>query len=516
MLWFSLREATGYDRPSPRSTSASGHRPQLHPRPRLTTGRPRVGNHSDNWAILVDTSIYNFNYRHSVNTLSMYRLIRRLGIPDQNIILMLAGNHACDSRNPSRGAMFSSSLHDPLGEVYGGGCLDCDEHDDHLPGTEPARLSASFHQFVEVDYRGASVSVETFLNLLRGQHARGAPREKILRSGPNSNVLVYVTGHGGDGFFNFLDQSEMGSEDLASALGEMWARGRYRQLLFMADTCQASTLYRDIVAPNIIAITSSEVGENSYSHHSDLDLGVAVIDRFTRATVEFVRRWTTGGEKKGNNGGRDKNGGRSLSWTTGNSPNRLSPPSPSPSSTNNNHQHHWENEQRCGGIAPALSAVSLSQLFRSYKARELQSTANWRVTGGDIQEASLASIPLSDFFCGFESEAMTGEASISSGTLLVGGGTKKSNQKEARGDEEEGVEEEDDNNEEDDNEGRVIWDGEKSDCDQPKVAIVLPRGEVTGILPVRFWDLVAMVVQRTAQLMVTASLGVSVALAIIL
>lgn len=55
--------------------------------------------HTSNWAVLVATSKYWYNYRHIANTLSMYRTVRRLGIPDSNIILMLAEDVACNPRN---------------------------------------------------------------------------------------------------------------------------------------------------------------------------------------------------------------------------------------------------------------------------------------------------------------------------------------------------------------------------------------------------------------------------------
>ena len=48
--------------------------------------------HTNNWAVLIDTSRFWLNYRHIANTLSIYRTVKRLGIPDSNIILMLAGN----------------------------------------------------------------------------------------------------------------------------------------------------------------------------------------------------------------------------------------------------------------------------------------------------------------------------------------------------------------------------------------------------------------------------------------
>lgn len=56
-------------------------------------------NHTSNWAVLVATSKYWYNYRHMANTLSFYRTVKRLGIPDSNIILMLAEDVACNPRN---------------------------------------------------------------------------------------------------------------------------------------------------------------------------------------------------------------------------------------------------------------------------------------------------------------------------------------------------------------------------------------------------------------------------------
>jgi len=53
---------------------------------------------------VVDTSRFWFNYRHIANTLSMYRTVKRLGIPDSHIILMLAD----DMAGPSTSALFRS------------------------------------------------------------------------------------------------------------------------------------------------------------------------------------------------------------------------------------------------------------------------------------------------------------------------------------------------------------------------------------------------------------------------
>lgn len=77
-----------------RSGGSSGASAAAAPRP-----GPPPGNHTSNWAVLVCTSAYWYNYRHMANTLSLYRTVRRLGIPDSNIILMLADDVACNARN---------------------------------------------------------------------------------------------------------------------------------------------------------------------------------------------------------------------------------------------------------------------------------------------------------------------------------------------------------------------------------------------------------------------------------
>ena len=55
-------------------------------------------------------------------------------------------------------------------------------------------------------------------------------------------MLLYLSGHGGDGFFKVHDSQELSAERLAQALEEMRLRGRYRNLLVVADTCELHSL----------------------------------------------------------------------------------------------------------------------------------------------------------------------------------------------------------------------------------------------------------------------------------
>lgn len=58
--------------------------------------------------VQVDTSRFWNNYRHIANALSLYHSVKRLGIPDSQIILMLADQMPCNSRNCFPGEVFNS------------------------------------------------------------------------------------------------------------------------------------------------------------------------------------------------------------------------------------------------------------------------------------------------------------------------------------------------------------------------------------------------------------------------
>ena len=73
----------------------------------------------DNWAVIVSTSRFWHNYRHAANALGIYRLARRLGIPDSQIVLMLAEDVGCNGRNSIPGEVYMDSGH-RLANLLGG------------------------------------------------------------------------------------------------------------------------------------------------------------------------------------------------------------------------------------------------------------------------------------------------------------------------------------------------------------------------------------------------------------
>ncbi|VDM82983.1 unnamed protein product [Strongylus vulgaris] len=79
---------------------------------------------------------------------------------------------------------------------------------------------------VEVDYRGEEVTVENFIRLLTNRHHPATPRSKRLLTDHQSNVLIYLTGHGGDSFLKFQDAEELTNVDLAYAIQTMYEDNR--------------------------------------------------------------------------------------------------------------------------------------------------------------------------------------------------------------------------------------------------------------------------------------------------
>ena len=164
------------------------------------------------WAVIVGSSQYWHNYRHVSNALTMYDAVRSLGVPDSQIVLMLAGDTPCDARNAAPGRVVNARLDGP--NLY--------------------------RPDIEVDYRGAEVTAEAFLRVLTDTLPADTPASRRLGSGAASRVLVYLAGHGGDEFFKFQDLHELASQELADGLAQMASSRRCKEVLLLVDTCQVN------------------------------------------------------------------------------------------------------------------------------------------------------------------------------------------------------------------------------------------------------------------------------------
>ncbi len=240
-------------------------------------------------AILVSSSRYWFNYRHTSNALVYYRALRRLGVRDDAIALFLPEEHACDARNCAawRGAVHAAAGGPAAASAEG-----------LLPGGGRAGAPA------EVDFAGADASAESLLRLLSGRRPAGAPGARALPAlgaggaGRAGALLLVLTGHGGDGYLKFHDRDELSYGDLAAALRDAHDAGRFGALLVVADTCQAASVaaaLRGVALPRAAVVASSAVGENSYSAGLDEVLAVPLVDAFSGGAEGVLARAAGGG-----------------------------------------------------------------------------------------------------------------------------------------------------------------------------------------------------------------------------
>lgn len=69
------------------------------------------------------------------------------------------------------------------------------------------------------------------MRLMTGRVHIATPRSKRLLSDHQSNVLIYLTGHGGDSFLKFQDSEELTNVDLADAIETMYQGNRFTSLI---------------------------------------------------------------------------------------------------------------------------------------------------------------------------------------------------------------------------------------------------------------------------------------------
>jgi phosphatidylinositol glycan class K len=263
-----------------RSDDARSDTPPEAPPPQQQQHNHRPHN---NYAIIVSTSRYWFNYRHHTNALLIYQYIKSYGnYTDDHIILMLADEYNVNPRNPMKNLIYNTAT-------------DSVRKDQQQQRRQQQDIPSSLYTHdIEIDYRGEDVNVENFVNALTGQQQQQQQHSilsPVLNTNADSHILVYMTGHGGDSFLKFQDNEEITSLQLAEVFQYMYQHGLYREVLFIADTCQAFTLGDTIISrhvPNVYVVGTSLRGESSYAHIAHPIIGVSVVEKYTHYMMEYV------------------------------------------------------------------------------------------------------------------------------------------------------------------------------------------------------------------------------------
>ncbi|KAG9481810.1 hypothetical protein GDO78_010828 [Eleutherodactylus coqui] len=186
------------------------------------------------WVILVAGSNGWYNYRHQADLCHAYQIVKKNGVPDEQIVVMMYDDIANNEENPTKGIVINR----PNGtDVYAG---------------------------VLKDYTGEDVTPANFLAVLKGDSkaVKGKGSGKVIKSGPNDNVFVYFTDHGAPGLLAF-PSDDLHVEDLNVTIQYMYENKKYKK-----EDLKKETLHEQFVLVKKHTNTSHvmQYGNRTISH----------------------------------------------------------------------------------------------------------------------------------------------------------------------------------------------------------------------------------------------------------
>ncbi|CAG2107453.1 unnamed protein product, partial [Medioppia subpectinata] len=167
-----------------------------------------------------------------------YQVIKAHGIPDENIIVMHYDDLANNERNPTPGVIVNRKGGP---DVYKG---------------------------VPKDYTGIEVTPQNFLAILRGDEELAKAGKKVVKSGPNDRIFVYLDDHGSEGYVVF-PHGNLKAHDLTDTLVAMHKENKYKELVFYLAACYAGSMFDKILPNNINAYAMSATLPDELGWFSD-------------------------------------------------------------------------------------------------------------------------------------------------------------------------------------------------------------------------------------------------------
>ncbi|XP_036406867.1 legumain-like [Megalops cyprinoides] len=208
---------------------------------------------SKQWILLAAGSKGWHNYRHQADVCHAYQMARRNGIPDEQIIVMMYDDIASNEENPFRGNI----INEPNGSnVYEG---------------------------VLRDYTGNDVSAKNFLAVLEGDESSVTKRgpKKVIKSGSNDTIFVYLSDHGSNGIFAF-PKNQLYATDLIDTVKKMNSNQQFSQMVIYVESCHSGSLLSQLPKNiNVYAVSASKPDEASQACYYDEMRNAWLADVFT-------------------------------------------------------------------------------------------------------------------------------------------------------------------------------------------------------------------------------------------
>lgn len=190
------------------------------------------------WALLVAGSGGWGNYRHQADVCHAYQILRHGGLPEENIVVMMADDIATYPGNPHPHQIFNR----PGGiDVYEG---------------------------VPVDYRGPDVTAENFLSVLSGREPTVIGTSgKVIKSGPEDRVFVFYADHGAPGILGMPSGPFLYADQLMDTLRAKAQNSGFADMVLYIEACEAGSMFEGMLddSLDIYVTTAANAHESSWA-----------------------------------------------------------------------------------------------------------------------------------------------------------------------------------------------------------------------------------------------------------
>jgi phosphatidylinositol glycan class K len=135
---------------------------------------------------------------------------------------------------------------------------------------------------------GDAVSINSLRSLL--SHGPIADHTTSLTLPSHGRLLLYLSGHGGNGFLKFRNTEELRTKEFADMIAEAKRILGFTELIVVLDTCEAESLFQEVYTEGVTMIGSSLIGEKAQSTLFDVEYGVPLSDLFTLGMCEALEK----------------------------------------------------------------------------------------------------------------------------------------------------------------------------------------------------------------------------------
>ncbi|XP_057437409.1 vacuolar-processing enzyme-like [Lotus japonicus] len=222
------------------------------------TGDHQSSTEGKRWALLVAGSYGYGNYRHQADVCHAYQILKKGGLPDENIIVFMYDDIANNKENKWPGKIFNK------------------------------RNGPNVYEGVPKDYTGDAVSVKNFFAVLSGnKSATTGGSGKVLDSGPDDIVFIYYTDHGNTGIIGMLDDM-ITADELVDALKKKHAANSYKKMVIYLEACESGSMFEGLLPDdiNIYATTAANAEEDSWACYCYEDYNACLGDLYSVSWME--------------------------------------------------------------------------------------------------------------------------------------------------------------------------------------------------------------------------------------